>query len=221
VFTQFLLFRSLSCTVKKGGALSQKALEGVLVTKNEFNQTKSVSSKCSELDTEIPSLLGVSKAILENVIFCHQEDSLWPLSEPATLKKKFDDIFSSTRYTKVLDNLKTIRKEKDAQLKLEVQALGNFKDNRNKAVKVRKGQERLKKQISEAKGRIVKMDSEEMLTVTKNIESVSSQRLQMNHIESDIYMNRQSQENLRSNVTSISQGLQIYNGLLHFKLMHA
>lgn len=46
-------------------------------------------------------LLGVSKAILENVVFCHQEESSWPLQEGAVLKKKFDDIFDSTRYSKV------------------------------------------------------------------------------------------------------------------------
>lgn len=40
---------------------------------------------------------GVSKAILENVIFCHQEESNWPLSEPTPLKKKFDDIFEATK----------------------------------------------------------------------------------------------------------------------------
>lgn len=55
----------------------------------------------------------MSKAILENVIFCHQEDSNWPLAEPAGLKKKcvlvllavrmltpvyrFDDIFEATK----------------------------------------------------------------------------------------------------------------------------
>ena len=50
------------------------------------------------MDAEIPQLLGVSKAVLENVIFCHQEDSYWPLAEPAALKKKFDDIFEATRY---------------------------------------------------------------------------------------------------------------------------
>ncbi len=49
------------------------------------------------MDAEIPHLLGVSKAVLENVIFCHQEDSYWPLSEPGILKKKFDDIFEATR----------------------------------------------------------------------------------------------------------------------------
>lgn len=56
-----------------------------------------ISSRCAEIDTEIPNLLGVSKAVLENVIFCHQEDSYWPLSEPSILKKKFDDIFEATK----------------------------------------------------------------------------------------------------------------------------
>jgi len=31
----------------------------------------------------------------------HQEDSNWPLSDGQTLKKKFDDIFAATKYTKV------------------------------------------------------------------------------------------------------------------------
>ena len=51
--------------------------------------------------SQMPELLGVSKAILESVIFCHQEESSWPLQEGSVLKKKFDDIFDSARYTKV------------------------------------------------------------------------------------------------------------------------
>ena len=50
------------------------------------------------MDREIPALMGVSKAILENVIFVHQDEANWPLQDPSTLKKKFDDIFSATRY---------------------------------------------------------------------------------------------------------------------------
>ena len=60
-------------------------------------QRAAISTKCAEMDTEIPNLLGVSKAVLENVIFCHQEDSYWPMAEPATLKKKFDEIFEATK----------------------------------------------------------------------------------------------------------------------------
>lgn len=61
------------------------------------SQRNTISTKCSEMDEEVPLLLGVSRAILENVIFCHQEESNWPLSEPAALKKKFDDIFEATK----------------------------------------------------------------------------------------------------------------------------
>ena len=43
-------------------------------------------------------IMGVSKAILESVIFCHQDDSNWPLSENTKLKAKFDNIFAATRY---------------------------------------------------------------------------------------------------------------------------
>jgi DNA repair exonuclease SbcCD ATPase subunit len=53
------------------------------------------------MDEEVPLLLGVSTAILENVIFCHQEESNWPLSEPAALKKKFDDIFEATKCVRI------------------------------------------------------------------------------------------------------------------------
>lgn len=60
---------------------------------------------------QIPLRLGVSKAILENVVFCHQEDASWPLQEGAVVKKKFDDIFESARYTKALDTIKKTKQE--------------------------------------------------------------------------------------------------------------
>lgn len=45
--------------------------------------------RCADMDKMVPTFMGVSKAILENVIFVHQEESNWPLSEGAVLKKKF------------------------------------------------------------------------------------------------------------------------------------
>ena len=61
-----------------------------------------LSYRCADMDREIPALMGVSKAVLENVIFVHQDESNWPLQDPSTLKKKFDDIFSATRYLREL-----------------------------------------------------------------------------------------------------------------------
>ena len=59
-------------------------------------------SKCAEVDKIVPELMGVSSAVLQNVIFCHQEESNWILGEPKILKDKFDAIFASTRYSKAL-----------------------------------------------------------------------------------------------------------------------
>jgi DNA repair protein RAD50 len=96
----------------------------------------SISSRCAELDAEIPNQLGVSKAILENVIFCHQEEASWPLAEPSILKKKFDDIFAATKYTKALDELKSIKKDKGLELKLDQQRLEFLKTDVEKSKRV-------------------------------------------------------------------------------------
>ena len=66
----------------------------------------------------VPQLMGVSPAVLESVIFCHQDDSLWPLSDAKTLKDHFDDIFAATRYTKALEAIFKLRKEKATEIKL-------------------------------------------------------------------------------------------------------
>jgi DNA repair protein RAD50 len=105
-----VVVRSLQVTRKKT-KLEYKALEGVIRMTNEDGETVSLSHKCSELDKHIPELLGVSAAVMESVIFCHQEESSWPLGESAILKKKFDDIFESTRFAKALEVIMKTKKE--------------------------------------------------------------------------------------------------------------
>jgi DNA repair protein RAD50 len=79
--------RSMEVQQKKT-TMSFKQLDGVIRTSDPEGARKSMSHKCTELDRQIPLLLGVSKAILENVVFCHQEESSWPLQEGAVLKKE-------------------------------------------------------------------------------------------------------------------------------------
>ena len=104
-------------------------------------QKESISSRVAELDQIVPQFLGVSKAILENVIFCHQEDSLWPMSEPANLKKKFDSIFEADKYTKAIDNIKLIRKEHTAKLAVfrETEKAAKFNQERGAEVESKLG----------------------------------------------------------------------------------
>ncbi|CAM9975589.1 unnamed protein product, partial [Phaeothamnion confervicola] len=106
-----VVIRSFQLSQKKT-ALTFKALDGVIRTKDDATGEKlSINHKCSELDKQVPNYIGVSAAIMENVIFCHQEESSWPLQEGAVVKKKFDDIFESSRYTKALDTIKKLKQE--------------------------------------------------------------------------------------------------------------
>lgn len=107
-----------------------------------------MSSRNAVLDKWMPQYLGVSKAVLDNVIFCHQDESLWPMSEPSILKKKFDEIFEALKYTKAIDAIKKMQKDYTAELKTLRVAENFCKDNKSKADKV--GRDRMDQGISDA-----------------------------------------------------------------------
>lgn len=128
--------RSLQLTVKKT-TRQQKTLEGNLMMIKNGERT-SISSRVAELDQIMPQYLGVSKAVLDSVIFCHQDESLWPMSEPSVLKKKFDEIFEAMKYTKAIDNIKALRKKQNEELgkfKIMEQHAKEDKDKADRAEK--------------------------------------------------------------------------------------
>ncbi|KAG0062074.1 DNA repair protein rad50 [Linnemannia elongata] len=152
--------RCLSLTAKKTG-YTQKTLENVLATLDPATgELVTVSSKCAEIDTDVPNHLGVSRAILDNVIFCHQEEANWPLSEPSILKKKFDDIFASTKYTNVLESIKGIKKEKTQDLKVMHASLEFLRRNKEKAERIRDSLERHGENIEKSQERIDQLEIE-------------------------------------------------------------
>lgn len=133
---RMVVTRSLQLTVKKT-TRQQKTLEGHLLMVKDGERT-SISSRVAELDQIMPRYLGVSRAILDSVIFCHQDESLWPMSEPAVLKKKFDEIFEAMKYTKGIDHIKTLRKKENEELSKFKIIEQHAKENNAKADKVRK-----------------------------------------------------------------------------------
>lgn len=127
--------RNISLSVKRG-VRAMKTLDANLVMRRDADKL-SVSSRVAELDQMIPQYLGVSKAILDNVVFCHQDESLWPLSEPSVLKKKFDEIFEALKYTKAVENLKVLRKKRGEELGILTAIEDREKVNKNNADKAR------------------------------------------------------------------------------------
>ena len=113
--TSRVLTRSMALTVKKT-TRALKTLESSLETITN-GEKSTVSKHKAKIDDLALQHLGVPKAILEFVVFCHQDESLWPMSEPSVLKKRFDEIFEAMKYTKAIDNLKVIRKKHGEKLR--------------------------------------------------------------------------------------------------------
>lgn len=132
-----VIVRSFQLT-QKAKALQFKALDQVLQTFNQETGAKeAISYRCADIDRLVPQLMGVSKAVLENVIFVHQEDSNWPLAEGLVLKKKFDDIFAATKYTKALETLRKLRTEKTQEVKQFTLQLAHLKTHKDTATRLR------------------------------------------------------------------------------------
>ncbi|KAJ2709746.1 DNA repair protein rad50, partial [Coemansia spiralis] len=172
--------RSMTCVrsmllSQKKVTVTQKTLEGALSFDATTTQEKvSISSRCADLDAMMPEQLGVSKAVLENVIFCHQEESNWPLSEPSILKKRFDEIFAATRYTKALEAIKTIRKGQVVEIRVSRGELKHLEEKREKSERVRTEYEKSTRQIHEYRERIGEIHKQEAETAAQ-IEALAGQ----------------------------------------------
>lgn len=69
------------CVTQKAKKLEFRTLETIISRYDKDNKLlSSITNKCINADAEVINAFGVSKAVLEHVIFCHQEDSNWPLS---------------------------------------------------------------------------------------------------------------------------------------------
>jgi DNA repair protein RAD50 len=150
--------RSLQLTVKKT-TRQQKTLEGQLVmVKN--GERASISSRVAELDQIMPQYLGVSKAVLDSVIFCHQDESLWPMSEPSVLKKRFDEIFEAMKYTKAIDNIKALRKRQNEELAKFKIMEQHAKEDKDKADRAEKRSVKLQDEIEALREETQQMSKE-------------------------------------------------------------
>ncbi|XP_065143320.1 DNA repair protein RAD50 [Paramisgurnus dabryanus] len=150
--------RSMQST-QKGKKTEFKTLEGV-ITRIKHGDKISVSSKCAEIDREMISSLGVSKAVLNHVIFCHQEESNWPLSEGKALKQKFDEIFSATRYIKVLETLRQLRLKQANTVKMCQVELRYLKQDKDKAQEIKELLSTKEAQLASSKETVQRIESQ-------------------------------------------------------------
>lgn len=188
-------------TRTKAGIKSQfKALENLIRFKERDGENSTANRRCADMDNAIPALMGVPRPILEHVIFCHQEESNWPLGEKLLLKKRFDEIFGSSRYTKALEAIEKQRKEivKEAKEKSHVLAL--IAKDRDSALELRKERTKLEDLIANLETQIRALDA---MVDRKEAELISIQKLETEHRQQLIRV-----ESIKSEISKLESSCQ-------------
>ncbi|ODN01002.1 DNA repair protein RAD50 [Orchesella cincta] len=159
--------RRVKCTVKnKQGELSSTQLDATLTVKSAKGERKEINNKCADIKFEMCRVMGVSEAILNHVIFCHQEESCWPLEEGSKVKGKFDSIFNTVAYIKCVEQLVKEDKELQIKIKVEQEGLRFVIENRQTLIKKLKELDDKRIKLQEQTDRIKDYDKE--IKVTEN-----------------------------------------------------
>jgi DNA repair protein RAD50 len=163
-----------------------------------------MSKKVAEMNDIIPMHMGVPPAILENVIFCHQDESLWPMSEPGALKVKFDEIFEAQKYTKAVDAIKSTSKAhtiKLGQLKIHEE---NNKVMKDRAEQIQRRSETLQNEIETIRDSISTID-QNIAVANKDFEQKHQRALQALGIVEELNNKTQKAEYLEGTIADLRE----------------
>ncbi|NWI58204.1 RAD50 protein, partial [Calyptomena viridis] len=202
--------RSMVCT-QKAKTPEFKTLESV-ITRTKHGEKVSLSSKCAEIDREMISALGVSKSVLNNVIFCHQEESNWPLSEGKALKQKFDEIFSATRYIKALEALRQVRLKQSLKVKECQTELKYLKQNKEKAQEIQDHLNNREAQLAASKENVKSIESQleplksSLAAVEQNLTKVMRLDNDVKALESRRQQMEKDNQDLQQKMEKVFQG---------------
>ncbi|KAF1744234.1 hypothetical protein MXB_29, partial [Myxobolus squamalis] len=156
--------RSISA-FQKNHKLETKTTESFLEIEERNGKKRNITTRSGDLAKEIPDLLGVSKPIIEYVIFCHHDDSCWPLGESKILKERFDEIFETTSYNKALESIRSVRKQK----------FQSINDTQSEVIKLKQ----IHDKVTEIKNRIIENHEEiirknnAIADLTKNVDQIN------------------------------------------------
>ncbi|CAH8581997.1 unnamed protein product [Heterobilharzia americana] len=198
-----IVSRALMATQRdkaKQGTL--KTLDGSIKRQYPDGRVTSASLRCADLDQEMVTSLGVSKAVLENVIFCHQEDSNWPLQEAKAVKQRFDDLFASSRYVKALDAIRKCKQENDGNVKLYKTELKHLTKNRDDASKLRSEREEILHSIEKQERNLEEM-SAKIQPVVEQLNRYKKRYAELTQLQAEIKSCEAERVHLTDTITNL------------------
>merc|ERR1712203_961172 len=140
--------------------ITVKTLDGTITRKGKDDSISTLSMKCADINLEMLNTLGVSKPILNYVIFCHQEDSNWPLDVGSKVKERFDEIFNSVKYKNCLKMVKDVRKKEMDEAKLEKNNALHYKSDKEYADQKRNEMRKKQKEATKLEQNVEQISEE-------------------------------------------------------------
>nr|PVC53932.1 DNA repair protein Rad50 [Theileria orientalis] len=171
--------------------LTFKATDSTLDITSADGNLRTLSLKSTQMDTTVPSYMGMSRALLDNVIFCHQDENNWPLEDASKIKARFDDLLETAGFTKALQSLSKARKEQETYIlslnsKLEAhkQEIIRIDTLRKKWNVIKDEIDRIKREQESLKNKSTVL-IDEIALVQKDYESASAIYNEYNKCETD------------------------------------
>jgi len=203
--SKIVVTRSMSLTVKKSRT-TFKTIEGELLMEH-LGERVTMSNKKGEINRIIPLQMGVPAAIIENVIFCHQDDSLWPMSEPSKLKVKFDEIFEAQKYSKAVDSIKSLVKNHTTSLGQLVIYEANNKSMKDKAERVKRQMSALSNEVEVIRAELAEVD-QEMVEAEKEQRETHERSIQAGRVVEELKTVTDRAKYLEENIADLRENLE-------------
>ncbi|KAK4329104.1 hypothetical protein Pmani_000515 [Petrolisthes manimaculis] len=197
--------RSLEAT-QKAKRVECKTLDATMCKRGPDGKPVTLSSKCSDFEILMTTSLGVAKPILNNVIFCHQEDSNWPLDEGKKVKEKFDAIFSATKYIRCLDTMKKQRAEMKTKVKNMKEFLSEIKKWKDEANRKRADLQKTKEQEASCKEEKEKLTND-LRPIIEKLKKIAAEEDDLAKINGEINGKQHQLKSLKDSQAELRESL--------------
>lgn len=196
--------------VKGPDKLEYKRLDST-IARGKNDDPNHYSSKCIDVDQEMCLALGVSKPIINNVLFCHQEDSNWPLEESKKLKERFDDIFDATKYNKSLESLGKFIKSKTENLKLLKFEMDSLLDKKKMVEAKKESLQEKEGKLAAVKEEIISVE-EQLIPIDKRLEEIYQIEVNFTKLYTNVELKKNEVGNLVKQQETILKNIKEFQG---------
>lgn len=180
-----MVSRTLEGTLGKGlKRVTVRQIHQFIKVKGDNEEAIQLDTKIQDMNKQTLYLFGASQEIIRYVLFCHQDESNWLFSQNKDLKKIFDRIFDTEKFSKMMTKMISLKK---AYKLRQIEVRAECDANREKFELMIGSMKEMQRNIKSLKENLHELEKEKQ--VRKQLQSKMDQ-----HIEDVLPVNSQTNE---------------------------